>query len=246
MVWSKKEIRGTEPNSKIRKKAKYKKLVYWLLVDLTVAAVIFALLLYKPSRYKPIGFNSGSYKEGQVHPYLTYLSSELYNGAQGGEPFELVVAQKGINEIITWSKWPKESEGIILSAPAVLFVPGSIVLMATAHIKGVEFIVTIGLEPRVDEQGLLNLQVTTVKVGAMNITPLAKIIAKRMYAQRLATIPIDTEALQTKIAGSLLNDESFEPIFNIRDFLGKDDKKLRVKQITTQKEKLTLHLVPVS
>ncbi len=240
MVSSKKEMPGTGADLKIRKKARYKKLICWLLVDLIVAAVIFALLLYTPSLYKPVGNNPASYKKEQVPPYLTHLSSELYNGAQRGEPFELVVTQKGINEIITWSKWPKESDGIMFSAPAVLFVPGSIVFMGTAHIKGVEFIVTIAVEPRVDEQGLLNLQVAKVKVGAMNITPLAKMMAKKMYAQRLATVPVDTEALQTKIAGSLLNDEPFEPALRV------ENKKVRVEKITVAEEKLTLHLVPAA
>ena len=225
---------------KIRKKARYKKLVCWLLVDLTVAAVIFALLVYTPGLYNPEGNDPASYNKGQVHPYLTHLSSEFYNGTQRGEPFELVVAQKEINEIITSSRWPKESEGIMFSAPAVLFVPGSIVLMGTAHIKGVEFIVTIALEPRVDEQELLNLQVAKVKIGAMNITPLARMMAKRMYAQRLAAVPIDTEALQTKIAGALLNDEPFKPVFKV------EGKKVWVEKITIAEEKLTLHLVPAS
>ncbi len=231
---------GIGADLKIRKKARYKKLTCWLLVDLTAAAVIFALLLYTPGLYKPAGNDPAGYKRGQVHPYLTHLSSELYNGAQRGEPFELVVTQNGINEIITWSKWPKESEGIMFSAPAVLFVPGSIVFMGTAHIKDVEFIVTIAVEPRVDEQGFLNLQVAKVKIGAMNITPLAKMMAKKMYAQRLATVPVDTEALQTKIAGSLLNDEPFEPALRV------ENKKVRVEKITVAEEKLTLHLVPAS
>ncbi|MHC4486825.1 MAG: hypothetical protein ACYS9C_07750 [Planctomycetota bacterium] len=231
---------GTGADLKIRKKARYKKLICWLLVDLTVAAVVFALLLYTPGLYKPSGNNPTSYKKGQVHPYLTHLSSELYNGAQRSEPFELVVTQNGINEIITWSRWPKESEGIMFSAPTVLFVPGSIVLMGTAHIKGVEFVVTIALESRVDEQGLLNLQVAKVKIGAMNITPLAKMMAKKMYAQRLAAIPIDTEALTTKIAGALLNNEPFEPVLPV------ENKKVRVEKITVAEEKLTLHLVPAS
>lgn len=240
MASSKTEIPGTGANLKIRKKARYKKLICWLLVDLTVAAVIFALLLYTPGLYKPAGNDPAGYKKGQVHPYLTHLSSELYNGAQRGEPFELVVTQNGINEIITWSRWPKESEGIMFSAPAVLFVPGSIVLMGTAHIKGVEFVVTIAVEPRVDEQGFLNLQVAKVKVGAMKITPLAKMMAKKMYAQRLATVPIDTEALTTKIAGALLSDEPFEPVLRV------ENRKVRVEKITITQEKLTLHLVPAS
>jgi len=51
MNLSKTEIQRTEIDLKIRKKARFKKLVIWLLVDLAVAAIIFALLLYRPGRY---------------------------------------------------------------------------------------------------------------------------------------------------------------------------------------------------
>ena len=238
---SKTEIQGTETDLKIRKKARFKKLVIWLLVDLAVAAIIFALLLYRPGRYKPADLGSGSYKRGQVSPYLTHDLGPVFNkGVQYREPFELLVTQKGINDIITRGNWPMESEGILLYAPAVLFVPGAVVLMGTADVKGVEFVVTIELEPKIDEQGLLNLHVGKVKVGAMNITPLVKMMAKKMYMQRINALDVDTEAVQTKIAASLLNDEPFEPVFRI------DDKKVRIEKITVAKEKLLLRLVPAS
>jgi len=241
MDLSKTEIGSTETDLKIRKKARFKKLVIWLLVDLAVAAIIFALLLYRPGRYKPADLGSGSYKRGQVSPYLTHdLGPALNKGVQYREPFELVITQKGLNDIITRGNWPMESEGVLLYAPAALFVPDIIVLMGTADAKGVEFIITIELEPKIDEQGLLNLQVGKVKVGAMNITPLAKMMAKKMYEQRVAAISIDTKTVQTKIAASLLNDEPFEPVFEI------DDKKVRIEKITIAKEKLLLRLVPAS
>jgi hypothetical protein len=238
---SKTETQGIEKDLKIRKKTRFKKLVRWLLVDLAVAAIIFALLLYRPGRYKPAEFGSGNYKRGQVSPYLTNeLSPKIYNNTQRGKPFELVVTQKGINDIIARANWPRESEGILLYAPAVLFVPGAVVLMGTADIKGVEFVITIELEPKINEQGFLNLHVGKVKVGAMNITPLAKMMAKKMYTQRINALDVDTEAVQTKIAASLLNDEPFEPVFSI------DDKKVRIEKITVDKEKLLLRLVPAS
>ncbi len=217
------------------------------MIDLAAAIVIFALLLYKPARYKPADFGSGNYKRGEVSPYLTHeLSPQLYNGAQREEPFELVVTQNGINEIIAWSKWPKESEGIRFSAPVVFFAPESIEVMGTANMKGVDLVVTAVVEPRLDEAGLLNLRVAKVKIGAMNITPIARMIAKRMYAQRLATMPIDTEDLRTQIAASLLNDEPFEPVFDIADIFENENKKLRIEKITIQEEKLILRLVPAS
>ena len=238
---SKTEMQDTEKDLKIRKKSRFKKLICWLMVDLAVAAIIFALLLYRPGRYRPADFGSGSYKRGEVSPYLTNdLLPAIHNSSQYREPFELVVTQKGINDIITRGNWPMESEGALLYAPAVLFVPGAVVLMGTADIKGMEFVVTIELEPKIDEQGLLNLRVAKVKVGAMNITPLAKMMAKKMYMQRINALDVDTEAVQTKIAASLLNDEPFEPVFRI------DDKKVRIEKITVEEEKLLLRLIPAS
>ena len=238
---SKKEIHSTETDLKIRKKARFKKLVRWLLVDLAVAAIIFALLLYRPGRYKPADFGSGSYRRKEVSPYLTnILLPAIHNGSQYREPFELVVTQKGINDIIIRGNWPMESEGVLLYAPAVLFVPGAVVLMGTVDVKGVEFVVTIELEPKINEQGFLNIHVGKMKVGAMNITPLAKMMAKKMYTQRINALDVDTEAVQTKIAASLLNDEPFEPVFRI------DDNKVRIEKITVAKENLLLRLVPAS
>lgn len=225
---------------KISKKARRIKLVCWLLVDLIVAVVVVVLLVHKPGRYKPADFDDGR-EQSQVSPYLTHeLMPKIHNDAQYGKPFDVVISQDGINEVVAGLGWPKASDGILLYAPAAIFVPGSIVLMGTANIKGVEFIITIELQPKIDEQGLLNLPVAKIKVGAMNITPLAKITAKKMYAQRLASIYMDTEALQTKIAASLFNDEPFEPVFTI------NKGKVRIEKITIYEEKLIARLVPVS
>ena len=234
-------MRNMETDSKIHKKSRRKKLVLWLLIDLAVVAVVFGLLIYRPGRYDPADFDSYNYEQGQVSPYLTHeLSPNLYNNSQRGKPFDLVVTQDGVNEIVAGLGWPKFSEGIMLYAPSVLFVPGSVVLMITANFKGVELIITIELEPKIDEQKLLNLHVAKVKVGAVNITPLARMMGKKMYAERLAMLPVDTEALQTMIVGSLLNEEAFEPVFSI------EDNKVRIEKITVYKEKLTARLVPAS
>ncbi len=239
METGKTEIQSKAADLKIRKKARFKKLTIWLLVDIAVAGIVFALLLHKPGRYTPV--ESGSYNPEQVSKYLTHeLSPKIYNGAQLGKPFDVVVTQDGMNEIVAGLGWPKASEDVMLYAPAVLFVPGSVVLMGTADIKGVEFIITIELEAMMDEQRLLRLQATKVKIGAINITPLAKMLAKKMYAEQIAATEIDREALGTKIAGALLNDEPIEPVFKL------EDAKVRVEKIAVQEEKLILHLVPVS
>jgi len=227
-----------EASSKTAKHRKRRRLLCWVLIDLAVAAIVFSLLLYKPSRYDPLGPPPADRQPGQVSPYLTQLSSELYNGAQRGKPFELVVTEREINEAITSSNWPIESEGIWFSAPAVLFVPESIILMGTAVIRGAEFVVTVNLQPKVDPNGLLSLRVAKVKIGAMNITPLAKMIAKQMYADRLATTRVDTRDVRAKIAASLLNEEPFEPVFLV------EDRRVRLDDVTITRGELILRLVP--
>ncbi len=241
MVSGKREIPDNGADLKIRRKRRTKKLICWLLIDLVVAGVVFALLLYRPGRYDPTDRDSIGLEDGQVSPYLTHeLSPQFYNGAQRGEPFDLVITQKGINEIVAGWGWPRMSEGVMLYAPAVVFVPESVVLMGTANVKGVEFVVTIVLKPSIDERGLSHLLVAEVKIGAMNITPLAKMMARKMYVQRLASMPADTKSFYGKIVASLLNDEPFEPLFEV------DDRKVRIEKITVQEQKLTTRLVPTS
>ncbi len=240
MDLSKTEMQRTETDLQIRKKARSNKLIRWLMVDIAVAALVFVVLLYRPGRYQPP--HSDKYRSGEVSPYLTNeLSPAIYNGIQRVEPFDVVITQEGLNDIIARGNWPMESEGILLYAPAALFIPGRLVLMGTAAAKGVEFVVTIELEPKIDEKGLLNLQIAKLKIGAMNITPLAKIIAKKMYMQKISGIELDSNAIQTKIAASLLTDVPFEPVFSIDD-----TKKVRIEKITIENEKLLAHLVPVS
>ena len=237
----KREITDNGAIAKIRGKTRVRKLLFWLCIDLVVAVAVLVLLLYRPGRYDPAGLESANPERGQVSSYLTHeLSPQFYNGAQRGEPFDLVITQKGVNEIVAGWGWPVMSEGIMLYAPAVLFVPGSVVLMGTVNIKGVELVVSIELRPSINEHGLSNLSVAQVKIGAMNITPLAKIMAKRMYAQRIAAASADSKALYAKIAASLLNDEPFEPVFEV------DDRKVRIEKITVHQEKITAHLVPAS
>jgi len=238
MLSGKREIQDTKIDPKIRRKTRLRRLVFWLMVDLTVAVVVFALLLYRPGSYDPSELGSASPEPGQVSTYLTHeLSPGLYNGAQRGEPFDLVVTQEGINEIVAGLGWPKMSQGVMLYDPAVLFVPDAVMLMGTADVKGVKFVVTIVLKANIGDDGLMGLQVAKVKVGAMNITFPARMTAKQMYVQRLGG-GADTDAINVKVLGALLNGERFEPVFKI------DGRKVRVKKISVCSEKLTVHFVP--
>jgi len=222
------------------KKSRRKKLIIWLLVDFTVAALVFGLLLYKPSMYNPIAPPAVNPDGERVHPYLSHdLMPTLYNGAQDRRPFELVVLDGKLNEAIAQSGWLQESGGIILSAPEVLFAPGRIILMGTADVQGAGFVITIELGPQLNADGLLNINVEKVKIGAMNITVLAKIMGKKMYRDRLEAGPVDTEDLRTQIVASLLNEEPFDPVFLV------DDKWVRLTGVEITQGRLIAQLVPV-
>lgn len=118
--------------------------------------------------------------------------------------------------------------------------------MGTAVLRSVQVVITIELNPLLDEHGLLNLRVSKVKAGAMNITPVIKAIARGMYADRLAAVKVDPCDLGGRIAASLFNDEPFDPVLEIKEVLDGEEKKVRVEKITFTPEKLTIRLVPVA
>ncbi|HPC94470.1 MAG TPA: hypothetical protein PLU87_05975 [Sedimentisphaerales bacterium] len=227
------------PEKRPKKRPKHRKLFYWLLIDLTVAVVVLALLLYRPARYRPAVREISGTNSERVHPYLSHeLGPQLYNGAQSQRPFTLTVLDQTLNEAIGRLRWPRETGGVVFSAPEVLFHPGRIVLMGTADIEKANLVITVEMEPQLDDAGLLNLNVAKVKVGAVNITLIAKMLAKKMYQERIETVPVDTDDIRAKIAASLLAGESFEPVFEV------EDKRVRLKDFRLSKGTLQADLIP--
>jgi hypothetical protein len=219
-----------------RKKSRRRKLLIWLAVDLAVAAVVIGLLVYRPSRYRPVVPPPNPDGE-TVHPYLQRdLGSTFYNEAQKRRTFEMVVLDGKLNEAISNQRWM--SEGVMLVAPQVFFVPGRVILMGTADVEGAKFIVSIELAPQINEQGLLDLPVEKIKVGAMNVTPLARMMARKMYQEQVQTNAVDVKNIGTKIAASLLNGEPFDPVVEV------DDAWVRLRSLTITDGKLTALFAP--
>jgi hypothetical protein len=223
------------------KKSRRRKLLIWLLVDLIVVAIVLSLLLYRPAHYNPVAPAAVMDADAdRVHPYLSHeLLPALYNGAQDRRPFELVVLDQGLNEALAQTRWLQESAGIRLTAPAILFTPGRVILMGTADLEGTGFVVTVELEPRMTEDGRLNLLIGKVKVGAMNVTWPAKIIGRSKYQERVEAGDVDLDDWRTRIAASLLIEEPFEPVFPV------DDKWVRLKSFEITQGKLVAQFVPV-
>jgi hypothetical protein len=205
-----------------------------LVVSLTITATLILLLLHRPASYNP----RKAAETEEVSQYWTHVIwPQIYNGAQRQQPFELEISEEEVNRIVADAGWPKVSEGAVFTAPQVIFTADGIILMGTATIENVDFIVTITGKPIVDEKGLLNLNISAFKVGALNVTPLARIIARKMYAQRLAEIEVNPDDLNTKVLDSLLNSKPFEPVFTI------EDKKIKIVGIISEQGKTTIRFV---
>ena len=173
-----------------------------------------------------------------MSPYLLSWSSEINHKVPSKEPFDIVITQEALNDIINRADWPIESEGILIYAPTAQIDPNIVTLMCTAKFESIEFIITIELNANIDKQGLFNFNISKIKIGALNITPIAKLTAKKMYTERIAAIDdIDLSTWRAKIAASLLNDEAFEPVFDT------GGQSVKVVKIVTEKGKLTASLI---
>jgi len=224
---------------KKKKKRSYGKLGAWLMGDLTIALILILLLLHKPAGYDPVKHNTSGDAPEHIHRYLTHLGSELYNGAQTNKPFDLVVIEAGINQAIAQSNWPKQSEGIAFSLPKTTFSREGITLMGTANIQGVDLVVTLAGQPSLMDDGQLRLHLSKVKVGAMSVTSMARLIARKMYRDHLNYLTIDPDDLQAKIATALIDNQPFAPVFNI------EGRSIRLTDLNLEEDRLILRFVPI-
>jgi hypothetical protein len=210
-----------------------------LAIEVALLAVVVALLLYRPSLYNPVQPATANDPNGQVvHPYLHRdLGSTFYNNVQKQRPFEMSVVDRSLNEAIADKKW--QSEGVALSAPQIFFVPGQVLLMGTADFEGARLVVTVELTPQIDGQGRLALVLQKFKVGAMNVTPLARMMGRKMYQEQLDSGSVDLDNLGTKIVAALLNEEPFDPVVEV------DDKRVRLTGVDIAQSQLTARFAPV-
>jgi hypothetical protein len=216
------------------RKSKFKKWYLFLAVP-PLAVIVLALVLYKPARYRPIP----AAESNEASLYLTNeLLPEFYNGLEREEPFELIITEEGINDIIERYKWPKDTAEMRFSVPQVLLEPDGIVLMGTVASGGLELVMTVEGGILIDVNGLMNLWLRKVKVGAINITPLAKMMAKRAYENRLATTAVDMKDFRARIAKALIEERPFEPVFEF------EGKKARVAGVWMKTGKMVVRIVP--
>jgi len=189
-----------------------------LVVVCTAAAVILILpagvaffLSRVPPYYKPVSPPNAA----EVSPYLTnYIAPEIHNKSQLGEPFELVITEAGFNDIIARGPWRPTSGGASIARPAIIMTEGRILLMATVKYSRVPVVMTVFTSPKLDEAGLLCLNLEKVSAGSLDVTLIVKKVIEEIINPNVAGfdgIPAGD------IASAMLENKPFEPVFNASD-----------------------------
>lgn len=222
----------------LRKTKKSKRRSFYLLLGIlfVISVILIFLLLYKPADFRQLQ----PVESDDVSVYLTHvMMPDFYNGLGRQKPFKLVISEQGLNDIIAHAKWPKKNNGDIFMMPVVSIEPYGVVIKGIVILKGFEFLVTVVLDPVVDSDGLANLTVSAVRVGALNITLAAKLIAKAIFQQHTGKLDINAADLRSKVAASMLVNKPFEPVFELKK------KKGRAEKITLEKEHAIIDFIPV-
>ncbi len=218
-----------KPNKKFR-------LAIILSLWLLVGFLTFMLLLDKPAGYTPEDIKN----DKCVSQYVTNeLAPYVYNSLQKEQPFNITIPQSKTKEFISLIEWPIESEDVKISAPQAFFVDNGLVIRANAQTKGLNFVITVIISGMIDKTGMMTLNISKINIGSMNITFVAKIIAKKMYQHRAKQENYSKDTIGAAIAASLLNGQSFDPVFEIRH------RKVRIDKITVTKSQLEMTMTPV-
>lgn len=190
--------------------------IFFGLLVVFVGGLLF-LMTRKPKVYQP----SGAAVTGVVNPYIThYLAPEIYNNVQVDKPFCIIVRQKDINEIVVdgsldW-EWPIDLGAAVISAPAVTFLKDEILLMGTVEVGVLEFVITIGVKPVIDDEGLMHLNFEKVKAGLVDVTFMARSITCKILADELAGVEIGHETAWMKdMYDAVAENKPFEPVWPV-------------------------------
>ena len=218
------------------KKRKIKPFLWFvILLVLVISAII--LLLHKPKDYAPLHIAD----QNQISTFVThYLMPTVYNNSQLDEPFEVVITQEGLNDTIARWRQPMNFNKITFTDPQVILTQKQIIFMTTAQTHLANPILTVRLTPMIDSFGRLNIHVDSVSLGAIGVTTLAKSVGNKAFADWMAFTGTDPNDIIPQTCRSMLNDESFEPVFKF------NDKSLRICKIKLEAKKITALLLPVS
>ena len=236
-------LENKEKNNKPVKRNKIKTTLIVLLglaVILVVAsALLWKMLFYAPPSYQP----AKPVNPEQVSPYLTHkLGPDFINNIQLDDPFNILVEQQGLNDIVARWNWPMDTGIAVIETPVAVFEPQNIVLMARMNFGQFPVITTITFSPTIDDQGLFVLNLRDVQAGAVNITPMATSFIVSMIDAELNSAPADEDTQWlSNVRAAVLDNTPFDPVFPVDA-----QKDVRLSKVDLEKDKLTIQLTPIN
>ena len=173
--------------------------------------------------------------DGNMSQYLTnYILPQLYNKLQYDQPFDLVISEPGLNDIIVRHIDANSLRRANLSDLSVTLKKGRILLTAKTAYYGFDFIMTLVLKPYIDKNGYFSLKKSQIEAGE-SLIPFAGDAVKRKIIEGLA-------GFFNNLKVSDFNEASFdakiEPVFSL------NHQKHRIDKITVQDKELTIHFLP--
>lgn len=223
------------------KKAKPNKRKSKLLLYIAITAamsgiglvVLWGLMGHAPKDYRPLTADNPD----EVSPYLTHrLGPDFFNQVQLDEPFDLLVEQQGLNDILCRGIWPRRFGEVQVSTPVVLFGKNIVYLMSRVGYRGISAVVTVSARPVQDERGRLNLNIQTVSLGLLPVTGIAAKIAEKSLRDSLDKMEEYPEL--KPVLEAIVKNAPFEPVFTF------SKERVWVQAFELRPGQLRLRLVP--
>lgn len=213
------------------------KLWLWIFgaILLSIIVAVIIMLYRKPRSYQPIRPDNPE----QVSLYLTHrLGPDFYNQVQLDEPFELVIEQNGLNDIVSRIRWPQQFGHISFSEPVIHFTGNSIILMGNLEINKVRSVLSVICSPQMAPDKTINMNIQSIQMGRMPVKAVVLKLAQSIFEQNLDAFSEDPEA--AAIVQGIIQNQSFVPIFWIANY------KVRITDFTLEPALLRLTLEPLT
>ena len=183
---------------------------WWLFLPVVIGACIGIVILfgYSPSAYQPIQPDNPQ----QVSLYLTHkLGPDFVNQVQLDQPFELVVEQSGLNDIISRWQWPQWFGEVSFDDPVMIFSERTITLMGNLKYKKIASVVSINAIPVMNESGQVCMNIQSIRLGMLPVTTFVTKLAEKAFHDSQSLFEGEPD-LETTVNAIIQNDY-FEPVF---------------------------------
>jgi hypothetical protein len=202
-------------------------------IGLGVLIGVGILIFHKPNAYNPVRPDNPE----QVSLYLTHeLGPEFFNQVQLEKPFDLIIEQHGLNDIISRLDWIQQLGPLSLQQPNIIFADRSILLMGTLQYRRVSSVLSILALPTMDANQQICMNIQSVRLGMVPVTSLVSKLSQKAFDDNRDGFKDDPEV--EKIVQAIIRNEPFDPVFRISEY------QVRITHFTLENNVLKLTLLP--